>query len=313
MVGASGVLGQYAEVLVLLLSMWLLYFILVELRQGRVIALTIPLIFSLMPHYSTDRLWHSAFMVTFSLLLYLMSLYADLRLLRSEGLKVWLLKAVSIVCLAGSALSYEIFMPLFFFNPILAWYLSRQLPDKNLAIPVNRKWHYLYLFNLLTLILVVSFKLSTATRMGTLSLGKHLYWFVYLLYNSAKISFSKFGVKLPVVIFSSPGQYADPMLIVVSVAAGIGIFIYMLRILKKAEEQKSTWYFACLAIVGVCIFAAGFGIFLTNTNAITTAAGINNRIVLASALGVAIAFVGGIGWVSRIFLLHACTTIYSAF
>jgi hypothetical protein len=297
-----GPLGHHVfNTSMLMLSMWLIYFILLELRQGRMVALAIPLVFSLMPHYSTDRLWHSAFMVTLSMLLYLISLYADLRLLRTQGIKVWLWKAVSIVCLAGSALSYEIFMPLFFINPLLAWYLSKQLPGKSPATPVNKKWHYLYMFNLLAIVLVVWFKLSTATRMGTLSLGKHLYWFAYVLYNSAKISFSKFGVKLPVIIFSSLGQYADLMLIAVSVLAGAGIFVYMLRIMKKSEEQKSTWYFACLAIVGVCIFAAGFGIFLTNTNAIITPAGINNRIVLASALGVAIAFVGGIGWVSSFF------------
>lgn len=286
----------------LLISMWLLYFILRELRQGRVLAVVIPLVFCLMPHYSTDRLWHSAFMVTLSMLLYLLSLYADIRLLSADGVKVWVWKAVSVLCLAGSALSYEIFMPFFFINPLLAWYASWQFSkDRTVVQSVNKKWHYLYLFNLLAMGVVVVYKLSTATRMGTLSFEKHLYWFAYILWNAAKISFSKFGVKLPAVVSTSIHMYASKMMIVVSIIAGLVIFIYINRIMQRQKERSSSLFFVCLSSIGVFLFAAGFGIFLTNTNAINTPTGINNRIVLASALGVAIAFVGGIGWVSSLF------------
>lgn len=286
----------------LLVSVWLLYFILCELRQGRVLAVVIPLMFSLFPHYSTDRFWHSAFMVNLSMLLYLLSLYADLRLLTTNGLKIWLWKMLSVICLAGSALSYEIFIPLFFINPLLVWYASWQISKNSIVTEsLNKKWHYLYLFNLIAMILVISFKLATATRMGTLSLGKHLYWFSYVLIKAAKISFSKFGVKLPGTIITSLSPYADSAIIILSIAVGLVIFFYINMIIKGSDERKTRLFYVCLSIIGLFLFAAGFGIFLTNTNAIITPAGINNRIVLASIIGVAITFVGGIGWISNLF------------
>jgi hypothetical protein len=285
----------------LLVSMWLLYFILRELQIGRVLAVAIPLTFSLLPHYSTDRLWHSAFMVNLSMLFYFLSLYADLRVFYNTGLKTWLWKIVSIVCLAGSALSYEIFMPLFFINPLVVWYLSRKLSTSN-SVPqlVNKRWHYLYILNLITLILVVVYKLATATRMGTLSLLDHLHWFAFIIIRAARVSFSKFGIKLPGVIANSMEQYAaSKTILVLAVIAGLVTFTYLNIIMRQSDERKSGMFFICLSVVGLFLFAAGFGIFLTNTNAIITPTGINNRIVLASALGVAIVFVGAIGWLSH--------------
>jgi hypothetical protein len=282
-----------------LLSMWLLYFILRELRQSRTVAVVIPLVFCLMPHYSTDRLWHSAFMVTLSMLLYFLSLYADFRFLLSAGIKSWVWKIVSVLSLAGSALSYEIFMPLFFINPLLvgylAWHVSK---DATNTESINKNWHYFYLLNLAAMVGVVLYKVSTATRMGTLGFAKQLEWFGHLIWKLAKISFSMFGAKLPVTVWTSANLYADKLMIGVAIVAGLLMFTYIYRSMKQSVERESSLFFVCLTLIGFILFVAGFGIFLVNTNAIMTPTGINNRIFLASALGVAVVFVGAIGWVS---------------
>jgi uncharacterized membrane protein len=95
-------------------------------------------------------------------------------------------------------------------------------------------------------------------------------------------------------------QYAaSKTILVLTVIAGLVVFAYLQMIMKQSDERKSGRFFICLSVVGLFLFAAGFGIFLTNTNAIITPTGINNRIVLASALGVAIVFVGAIGWLTH--------------
>ena len=45
---------------VLVLLTLLFYLILRELGQSRLLALSIPMIYALLPHYSTDRLWYAA-------------------------------------------------------------------------------------------------------------------------------------------------------------------------------------------------------------------------------------------------------------
>jgi hypothetical protein len=75
------------------------------------------------------------------------------------------------------------------------------------------------------------------------------------------------------------------------------MYIYLL--VSRAENYKAskTRFFTILCF-GLVIFGAGYAIFLTNRNAVITPAGINNRIALASAVGVAISFVGIAGWLS---------------
>jgi MFS family permease len=80
---------------------------------------------------------------------------------------------------------------------------------------------------------------------------------------------------------------------------GLVIFGYVyLATDHSKDELTERFRFIRLIGWGLVIFGMGYAIFLTNTNALITPTGIVNRIAIASAVGVAISLVGGIGWVS---------------
>src|SRR5262245_26181509 len=56
-----------------------------ELGLDREIVLSVPLIYALLPHYSTDRFWLGTFQANLSLALYFLSLYAGLRAIRPDS------------------------------------------------------------------------------------------------------------------------------------------------------------------------------------------------------------------------------------
>src|SRR6266705_3515470 len=85
----------------------LLYLVLRELCLPRLVCIALPLVYSTLPHYATNRFWLDTFQINLSSAFYLLSLYAGLRALRAgrAGLAVWLPAAV--LSIAGSLLAYE--------------------------------------------------------------------------------------------------------------------------------------------------------------------------------------------------------------
>ena len=105
---------------VLALGSILFYLTLRELGQNRLIALSVGLVFSLLPHFSTTRFWYAASQSNLSLALYFLSLYSDLRMLKANYSRRWLWKGIGWVSLLGSVLCYETVLPLF--HSIRFWY-----------------------------------------------------------------------------------------------------------------------------------------------------------------------------------------------
>ena len=112
---------------VLALGAILFYLTLRQLGQDRLIALSVGLVFSLLPHFSTTRFWYAASQGNLSLAFYFLSLYSDLRMLKANYLRRWLWKGIGWVSLLGSVLCYESVLPLFLLNPLLVWHRRRQL------------------------------------------------------------------------------------------------------------------------------------------------------------------------------------------
>ena len=92
---------------VLAIGSILFYLTLRELGQDRLIALSVGLVFSLLPHFSTTRFWYAAFQSNFSLAFYFLSLYSDLRMLKANYSRRWLWKGIGWVSLLGSVVCYE--------------------------------------------------------------------------------------------------------------------------------------------------------------------------------------------------------------
>src|SRR5216683_2681571 len=90
----------------------LLYLILVALRQPRVLALSIPVLYMLLPNYSTDRFWISAHATNISMCLTFLGIYAHLQALRCRKGGFWGWEAFATLCVIASGLTYEVFLPL---------------------------------------------------------------------------------------------------------------------------------------------------------------------------------------------------------
>lgn len=112
----------------------LLYLVLRELRLPRLVCVAVPLLYSTLPHYATNRFWVDAFQINVSIACYLLSLYAGLRAVRASlpALIAWLPIAVLVV--VGSLLAYEVVLPLFALNLGLIWWTVRRLESE-----VNRR------------------------------------------------------------------------------------------------------------------------------------------------------------------------------
>jgi hypothetical protein len=86
-----------ANTLIFVLVAVFLYLALRELDLGRLLAVSIALVFVLLPHYSASRFWFSTVVHTLSMALYFVSLYALLRALNArDGLTCWAWLAASL-------------------------------------------------------------------------------------------------------------------------------------------------------------------------------------------------------------------------
>lgn len=98
--------------LVLAVGAVLFYLVLRRVGVSRLFAVAVPLVYALLPHYSTNRMWMAAFQIGLSMTLYFLSLYADLRAGAelSPRYSVW--KPVALLALVAGTLAYELFLPL---------------------------------------------------------------------------------------------------------------------------------------------------------------------------------------------------------
>src|SRR5262249_51324121 len=96
--------------------------------------------------------------------------------------------------------------------------------------------------------------------------------------------------------------YYDPVIFALGAFLGVLIFAYLYRALvsQKVVEIFNQSALMKLILSGLLVFAFGYAIFLTNYNIIFTPTGIGNRASIAAAVGIAIFWVGGFGWLSSL-------------
>jgi hypothetical protein len=277
------------------------YLVLRAFEQPRVLSLAVPAVYALLPHYCTDRFWIAAFNVNLSMTLYSLGLYADLRATQTRGGKLWTWKTLAIVGLLGSTLAYEVFLPLFFINPILVWFHLRRREDYR----GSRRWKgvKLVLFlgsNLVSLMAVVVFKALTTVRAGSLDrLNYQIFWFLKLIKKSIKVSYFVYGLGYPARIWQIIQYYFDGKVFNIGIGFGLFVFAYLYYTSRSSEMRlRSQRGLSFYVLFGLFYFLMGYSIFLTNYNAYATPTGIANRVAIAAAVGVAFTFVGGVGWVS---------------
>jgi hypothetical protein len=291
--GANPLPFHLVNAAALILGATCFYLVLVELRVPRTIAFAVPLIYGMLPHYSTGRFWMAAMQATVSMMLYFVSLYADLRAVREPGARYrwWTVAAIArVLCV----LAYEVFLPLLVLNPIIAWLHGRR------RFINRRDWLnqpaglvMVYAIAVVTLAPPVIYKAIVATRLGSFSsLHDRLDWIRWIYHGAFAIAIKDFGVLLPRVVWRLWRGYASISAAVVAFVSGAITYGYVARI-DRGENRQRTWgSSATLIATGVIVFCAGYAVFFITKNALNTPAGIGNRVAIAAAVGVALGWIG---------------------
>jgi hypothetical protein len=277
--------------LILMVSALLLHKILGELTQSRRIALAVPLVFFLLPQYATNRFWPAAFATNVSMALYFLSLLFWLRMARAGPRSVWAWLGLSLLALLGSALAYEVFLPLFLLHPVLLE-ACRRRSRESLLRPLHL-WIGAGLL-LVALGLAGIFKVVATTRQEHTHLEGQAAWFANLLVQAVTVDYGELGVGLPGVAGKILRESPDPAVCTVSLIVGCLVFFYLDLVARRSDitlpgpRASLAWILG-----GVTVFFAGYAIFLFTRNAQISVTGIGNRVSTAATLGVALSLVGG--------------------
>jgi hypothetical protein len=279
----------------LVASAVLLLMVLRELGLSRAVAVAAAIIYSVLPHYSTARVWWASIQAPFSMAGYLLSLYAGLRSVRTSPTRAYGWQALSLASLVASALAYEVAMPLFFLNPLLFWHRQRQLQrpsDEALSPPAFRVFMGLTLAAVLG---TAAFKAGTSTR---LSGGPSLFYLAVAGREIARINLWTYGLAAPRTLLIAIRHASAAVLLV---AALLGLVSYwFLRRLPLAPTglgvRPRPWL--RLMIAGAAVFLLGHLIFLA-TNVGFSATGANNRTAVVGASGIALVLVAAAAWLTE--------------
>jgi hypothetical protein len=288
----------------------LLYAILRELRARRAIAVAVPLVYSLLPSYSTDRFWYVAFAITLSMTACLIAAYADLRAAASTIRRGVVWKVVSTAGLIVSGLAYEVALPVFLLVPLLM--LGRSW--RNGTIASGRRSYYigaLVAIDVAVIIGLAIFKVETTVRLGASAgivqqvadITRHALRtnvpagdYGLNVMSAVRVHFFDYAVGLPLTTVKL-ARTASTGLVALAAVVSLFVFGYLFVAVGRDAWVSSRNWAASIA-AGLAVFGLGYAIFLTNYNVQFTPAGIANRSAIAAALGAALFMVGLTGWIA---------------
>lgn len=301
---------------VLAAAVLLFYHSLRALGIARPIAVVVPLLFGLIPHFSTDRFWIAVFQANVSILLYFLSLYADIRFVGRSDARSWGWKLLGTLALVGSLLAYEVTAVLLLVNVVVLLYVAGARragangpgahrddargagalgadhwvrPGTATALAITS--------NVLVLALTIAYKLTTTVRAEIA--GGLRYRALRILTDAAPVHFGEYGLALPMKVARALRYYPDAFITAVSVLVGLTVGAYLLVVLRDAIVQfdrRVSW--PAVILMGGVLFGAGYGVALMTWEVGFHTTGANNRTAVGAAIGVSWVFAGVIGWVS---------------
>jgi hypothetical protein len=269
-----------------------------QIRMPRILAVAIPAVYAVMPNHATNRFWFASFGYLLGMALYLGGLSADLRAASSDRRgRVWRWKLLALVPLSFAALGYEVILPLFLLNIVLAEVTARRLGSGGFRSVLGRPG--IVVFHGSTLLVAgvaVAYKASVALGAGIP--GSPVRHVLRLAAIALVPNLGTYGVALPHTVGWSIPRAG---LWVVLLAAGIGVGVYgYLGIVRGSGHREQTGlsrrFWVWLGAAGIVVLALGYAIFLTTARIAFSSTGIANRVHAAGALGASIALVAALGW-----------------
>jgi hypothetical protein len=276
------------------------YLVLRELRLPRLVCVSVPLVYSTLPHYSTNRFWLDAFQINVSSFFYLLSLYAALRAVRAPlaQLIVWLVLAV--LGIAASLFAYEVIFPLFALNVVLVWWSGQRQPEGH----IGRRKKTVAAALVLAILVAGAIKTAVVAERGQNSYqigfqDGFLHHFAYLIAGAVKLNVGTYFLALPYVVWWIFRHHFSLASSAAAAGSGALAFGYLFALGRRDREfltGERVW--RALISVGLIVVVLGYAIFVTNRYILFRSAGIDNRVNAGAALGIAGLLVGGTGWLA---------------
>jgi hypothetical protein len=279
-------------------------FVLTELELPRQLAFGIPLVYSLLPNYSTDRFWYAAFSTTLSMATYTVGFYLALLALRKRNGSFYVWTLLSILTLAVALLAYDLVLPLVGLTVVTVWLRGRKLD-----IPL-RKLLLLNLAMISMLLAVTGFKLIVAQRL--LHEGSNIYQMKWTLMHildpnmpgrmelnflrALQVNYIELGFYLPRAVYRLMSHNSLRFELYISAVIAATAFWHVNRI---AAVSGAKIYFRTFA-VSFAVFLLGYAIFLITSGIQLTPTGMGNRANIAATAGVAMTIVSFAGIASRL-------------
>ncbi len=278
----------------------LLYLTLRELRSGRWLALSIALVFGVLPHYSTDKVWISANQAGLCMAFALFGIYSLSKSLRpsERHSTTWMVLAVSAFIL--SFLSYEVALGLIAAS---AWTIGvRKYIEAHRSFKGG--WKFLACLAgttaLLALMLLAKYHMQRKvtyhhhlfSRLGLLS--RHA------MAQAVLFNFWTYGLHMPSFLLR---LYRDSALNLAALGAAAAIAAAVMAYLWRSMEPAAIpRRLACLwlIVIGFVLFALGYALFFHSPFMEFNSQEYGNRVVIASALGAAFVLVAVAGLVCSI-------------
>jgi hypothetical protein len=266
---------------------------------NRLITLAVVLVYSQLPHYSTDRFWSASFQANLSMALYFMCFFADIRsIAASDRLTFWIWTIAASLCLMLSALAYEVFLPLFLLNPFLVAIAMRRRQDSVTPILGSHRTLLLQVVrNAVIVAAIVVFKSTVSSRSSGFGLG---WWLVRdALAASVNLSFGAYGLHLPHILWTISTNYWSWATVLITLMLVVSISLYLVRTSRRSKAGlPSASTLALIIPFGMAVCGLAYSNFYAYYKVTT---GINNRVSIAAALAVSFSVVALAGLLSRVF------------
>ena len=264
------------------------YLALGELKQPGIVCLAVPLVYAVLPHYSTDRFWIAASQGNLSIFGLFLNLYSALRMLRAQRtLTAILWGSLSVLALLLSGLAYEVAVPLFLVNGVLIWQRSNH----------RRAPMVLLVVLLMALGAVVGVKFLFSDRAA--ADGGWLWRAARILYGSTRVNVIEYGVFLPYVLWTIVRSYAVASVFVVATVVALSSFGRLSGSEKAPHQRTPVGYWWRLLTVGLVVYGLGYAAFLATNEMGFSTTGMVNRTAIAAAVGMAMMLVAGAAMIKR--------------
>jgi hypothetical protein len=230
---------------------------------------------------------------------YFLALYSDVRAVRPSAYP-WFWLVLGAFALVIGGLSYEVFLPLYLFNPLLVWYWRKEKALQTGAPRSARiELSVILARNLIIIVGLGVFKAFMTIRLQKHGLAEQVAWFAHLLHMAFTTAVQgPYGLGLPQVITKIASSYGNASQLILDASLGAFILAYLYQVSRSEAEKMTQSLGLALIAVGVVLFVLGYAVFFPSRNASITVTGIADRLGIAAATGIAVGLAGLACWIA---------------